>query len=54
MLVDVLREFGTKRQIRLSKFLATKKEIIRTSCGGESNASASSSSVSSNILTVQR
>ncbi|XP_074574610.1 uncharacterized protein LOC141831038 [Curcuma longa] len=42
---DVLREFGTKRQVRLSKLLATKKEIIKRSCTGESDASASSQSV---------
>ncbi|KAG6473380.1 hypothetical protein ZIOFF_067295 [Zingiber officinale] len=49
---DVLREFGTKRQVRLSKLVATKNEIIKRPCDGESNVAASSSSVSSNILTV--
>ncbi|XP_042440690.1 uncharacterized protein LOC122026111 [Zingiber officinale] len=42
---DVLREFGTKRQVRLSKLVATKNEIIKRPCDGESNVAASSSSV---------
>ncbi|XP_042450035.1 uncharacterized protein LOC122034761 [Zingiber officinale] len=41
---DVLREFGTKRRVRLSKLLSKKKEIIKKSCDGEANASAASSS----------
>ncbi|KAG6469111.1 hypothetical protein ZIOFF_073809 [Zingiber officinale] len=50
---DVLREFGTKRRVRLSKLLSKKKEIIKKSCDGEANASAASSSpVSCDILNI--
>ncbi|XP_074572046.1 uncharacterized protein LOC141828503 [Curcuma longa] len=51
---DVLREFGTKRRVRLSKLLSKKKEIIKKSCDGETNASASSSPVAEEEGGMQR